>query len=72
MKITDGKHTARITAINWPLAADLLVRKGVDREYLEKVVEYKDFKRPVQVTNLDDILSEFSVWGIPWQKEYDN
>lgn len=70
MNITDGNSTAYITELNWPLAADLIVRSGYDRDYIENISKYSDFKRPVQVDNLDDVLAELSVWGIPWQKDY--
>lgn len=60
--ITDGNRDLEISAINWPLAVDILIKFGVS-ETLLKCPHLKQLKVP----DANLLSGELSAWGIPWK-----
>lgn len=57
MLLIENSAELEVNEHNLPLLADLLLKWGYNP--LDKVIE---------VTNLSDISSELSAWGIPWKR----
>lgn len=58
MKIKDSaERELEIRNKDWPLAEDLFIRWG-----------YSSTDNEIRVSNINDITSELSAWGIPWKR----
>lgn len=58
MIIAQKNKEVTISPQNWPLAVDLFIKWGYDVNEEDRL----------EVSHIDDITSELSVWGIPWTR----
>lgn len=69
MKIKQSDKTVTINTIsNWPLTVDLFTKWGYSEELLDEAKENDQVV--LSVSNLDNVTSELSAWGIPWKRNF--